>query len=167
MKRALLAEDDESMSRITIAFLELFDYKVNYCMNGQTALEHCLGEKYDLIMSDNQMPIKTGLEFLRDIRNTDNLNQNTPFLLYSGNLMNDKNYLELEKRKAAFLLKPFEIKFMQVGIEAAISLIKDDFSEKICEGKFTQGSEDKLCMLPYECEHFRTKNGMKICNYSQ
>ena len=66
-RRVLVIEDDQLFSRlITRVLRERHD--VSVAMNGKEALERFdLGERYDLIFCDLQMPQMTGVDFLMNL----------------------------------------------------------------------------------------------------
>ena len=67
-KRILVVEDLED-NRMVISFiLEEFGAHVDEAEDGQEALEKILVERYDMILLDIHMPIKTGLELMEDLK---------------------------------------------------------------------------------------------------
>lgn len=62
-RRILLVEDNHINLRLLTKMMEGFDLNVEIAMNGREALEKCSETKFDLILTDVQMPIMDGIEF--------------------------------------------------------------------------------------------------------
>ena len=83
MTTRVLVVDDSAMVRDLHSFmLRGGGYEVRQATNGFEALEMVLNERYDLIISDVNMPKMDGLELTRRIRITAGY-QNTPVILVS------------------------------------------------------------------------------------
>jgi CheY-like chemotaxis protein len=52
--------------------------------NGREALQRCLQSTFDLICADIQMPAMNGLEFTRELRNSQGPNNAAPIIFISG-----------------------------------------------------------------------------------
>lgn len=64
------------------------------------------GHLYDLVISDNNMPVKTGIELLEHIRLA---GSNVPFVLMSGKNVDSEVSDAAFAHKAAFIDKPFDL----------------------------------------------------------
>jgi CheY-like chemotaxis protein len=60
----------------------------------------------DLIVSDNQMPVMTGLEFLVQVKANPHF-ATIPFILYSGNITDEIQRQAHQARVMAVLKKPY------------------------------------------------------------
>lgn len=84
----LIAEDEKILSDFYIEFIEEFlpSYEINFKVfdNGLAALDESFKSKYDLIISDINMPHMDGLGFSKKIQNDKNPNKNTPMIIVSG-----------------------------------------------------------------------------------
>ncbi len=69
-KRILLVEDDEALSGVYRARLELEGFEVSEVNNGEEALATALSFKPDLILLDAMMPKISGFDVLDILRNT-------------------------------------------------------------------------------------------------
>ncbi len=69
----LLVEDTPFFLRVVKSYLESENYEVITAENGREALEKLYFSKVDLVISDIEMPIMTGIELVRAIRSTKNL----------------------------------------------------------------------------------------------
>ncbi|OYZ24218.1 MAG: hypothetical protein B7Y39_01990 [Bdellovibrio sp. 28-41-41] len=104
MKKIVLIIDDESELRTCICdSFEQLDFTVIQASNGFEALQLIAGgQKIDLILTDIDMPIKNGIDFLKEFRVRD---RSTPVIVMTGGC----KYTEAEVLKAGatvFLHKP-------------------------------------------------------------
>ena len=81
--RILHVDDDASIQEISK--LVLTDINENFCIDNACSVDEAFkklgSEKYDIIVSDYEMPQKNGLEFLKSLREQNN---GTPFILFTG-----------------------------------------------------------------------------------
>jgi len=85
MKRVLLVDDNHDARRALRLVLESQDLECIESINGSLALEWLDTGQADLIVTDNKMPVLTGLEFIERL----SIKSNTsipPIILLSGNL---------------------------------------------------------------------------------
>ncbi len=69
MSKKILAADDEAhILHVVSMKLKNAGYEVLTAVDGEEAMELCLSEKPDLLITDYQMPIMTGLELCRRLR---------------------------------------------------------------------------------------------------
>lgn len=68
MKRILIVEDDILIAEIERDYLEVEQFEVTICQDGQTGLELALNEEYDLIILDVMLPGASGFAICREIR---------------------------------------------------------------------------------------------------
>ncbi len=89
MKRILLVDDHEMARQALKLFLEHHGYACDEAEHGADALAWLeQGQQVDLIVSDNHMPVMTGLEFLVQVRANPHF-ATIPFILYSGNITDE------------------------------------------------------------------------------
>ncbi len=81
--KILVADDDSFICEMLSAILESEGYTVETASNGVEALEKYRAEKkFDLILSDMNMPEMSGLEIIKEIRGNDN---KVPIIILTGN----------------------------------------------------------------------------------
>ena len=107
MKRILLVDDHEMARQALKHFLEHHGYACEEAEHGAAALAWLAqGQHVDLIVSDNQMPVMTGLEFLVQVRTNPHFGS-IPFILYSGNVTDEVQRLAHQAGAIAVLNKPY------------------------------------------------------------
>jgi CheY-like chemotaxis protein len=66
--KALIVDDNVALARVTQFALSRAGFETQIAGNGRIALERCTADNFDLIITDQQMPEMTGLEFLQRLR---------------------------------------------------------------------------------------------------
>lgn len=121
MQSCLIVDDSSVVRKVTRRILEEMDLVVDEADDGQEAFDKCRAEMPDLIFLDWQMPIMSGLEFLKKLRNFDG--GESPKILYCTT-ENDVGQIAVALKAGAndYVLKPFdrdilEQKFQGLGVE--------------------------------------------------
>lgn len=103
-RRILVVEDDESISRLNIMALGQAGYHVDAAANGAMAWEILQLNSYDLIVTDNNMPVLTGVELLKKVRRA---GMTLPVVMvtacYPKEDLDENPWMQLD----AAILKPF------------------------------------------------------------
>jgi two-component system chemotaxis response regulator CheY len=71
MKSCLVVDDSKVIRKVARHILETLDFTVDEAGDGQEALVHCQATPPDVILLDWNMPIMSGIEFLRHLREAD------------------------------------------------------------------------------------------------
>jgi PAS domain S-box-containing protein len=80
--RVLQVDDDPAFLKISKQCLEMdSQFRLDTALSVEEALCKLKNDKYDVVVSDYQMPIKDGLELLRQLRESGN---KTPFIMFTG-----------------------------------------------------------------------------------
>jgi CheY-like chemotaxis protein len=87
--RILYAEDDQLFRGLIFEILTMKGYEVKSVENGQLLLDELKQNQYDLILTDNNMPLMTGLQALKKIR-SDEQTKNIPVIVLSADLIEKK-----------------------------------------------------------------------------
>ena len=105
MKRVLLIDDNQDARQALRIVLESQGLECAEVFNGSAALEWLKKERADLIVTDNKMPVLTGMEFIERLAASPNPSR-PPIILLSGNL-NDQDKTRAQSAGAyAVLDKP-------------------------------------------------------------
>lgn len=108
-KKVLIVDDEDSVIDILESMLEdnFYSLEIEKVANGLDAFLICQKTKFDLIITDYQMPFMNGAALVVAIRTKENQNKGTSVVMLSGYL--DKELKEkLNPQKVEFLGKPFE-----------------------------------------------------------
>ena len=70
--KVLIAEDDDSISRLYQTYLEAHSFTVQRAQNGVEALEQIQSFKPDVLLLDIMMPEKNGFDVLEELHNNNN-----------------------------------------------------------------------------------------------
>ena len=83
-------------------------------IDAERAIETSGGDlqKFDLIISDWNMPVKTGIELLRDVR-ADPALKDIPFLMVTAEAEKDNVLEAMEAGVNNYILKPFTAKVLE------------------------------------------------------
>lgn len=103
----LFVEDDNVLNSIVSDALGMIGFKLESAKNGLEGLNLFKSKKFDLVLSDVNMPEMDGLQMSREIRN---LNKKTPIILLSAH--NEATYLldSISIGINGYLVKPAQIK---------------------------------------------------------
>lgn len=114
-KTALILDDDEFCREFLTEVLESFGYEVEAfpnptCFLNITTAEHCPKEApcFDVIITDNQMPEMTGMEFLARLKKMDCKIPDTHKAILSGSLVGD-DMINVRKLGCQAFQKPFQM----------------------------------------------------------
>lgn len=91
-KRVIIADDDSVNLMMLAKYLERFSLKVDKVKNGQELLEKFKSYRYDIVISDINMPIMTGFEVAYKIREYEKENnlEKVPIIAITGDTEQDK-----------------------------------------------------------------------------
>lgn len=113
MSNILVIEDDEEIQETLQVVLELDGAQVKTASNGQEAIELLKKEKFELIITDIIMPIMTGYDVIRFVKEN---RLNVPIIVISqhdiAGKLNTNDIFEL-------MAKPFRIGDILMTVEQA------------------------------------------------
>ena len=70
MKTCLVVDDSKVIRKVARHILETLDFEVSEAADGREALDSCLNSVPDVILLDWNMPVMSGMDFLRALRET-------------------------------------------------------------------------------------------------
>jgi CheY-like chemotaxis protein len=106
MKRVLLVDDDLNAREALRLVLESQHLECIEVGNGSEAIDWLSTQQADLIISDNQMPVLTGLVFINQVQLRKKISHQTPIILLSGHLEEQDKYRARQAGVFAILDKP-------------------------------------------------------------
>ncbi|MCY7023930.1 response regulator transcription factor [Streptococcus sanguinis] len=107
MMKILLAEDEQQLSRVLETAMTHEGYQVDIAFDGQEAVDLAKENAYDLMILDIMMPVKTGIEALKEIRQTGNT---THVIMLTAMSEVDDKVTGLDAGADDYLTKPFSLK---------------------------------------------------------
>ncbi len=120
MKSCLVVDDSSVVRKVARRFLEDMDFVVDEAEDGQEAMERCMAEMPDSILLDWNMPIMSGIDFLKRLRAYDGGDK--PRVVFCTT-ENDVGHIAMALKAGAneYMMKPFdreilESKFQQVDL---------------------------------------------------
>lgn len=119
--KEILVADDDSIIRECIGML-LSDtgFKTEIVQDGEEAWRAISNKKFDLLITDHQMPKMTGLSLIRKVREA---SIEAPCILISADLPETESTLIPLIKPGAILSKPFKLETL---INVVFSLLKQD-----------------------------------------
>lgn len=70
MRTCLIVDDSKVIRKVARHILETMQFDVAEASDGKEALDHCFGTTPDVILLDWNMPVMSGMDFLRAYRST-------------------------------------------------------------------------------------------------
>lgn len=120
MKSCLVVDDSKVVRMVARKILEGLNFQIVEAENGKLAMEECAKQMPDAILLDWNMPVMSGIEFLRLLRKMDG--GQTPIVVFCTT-ENDIQHIQEAITAGAneYIMKPFdseiiESKFSQVGL---------------------------------------------------
>ena len=120
----LVIEDERALCETIVRSLRRLAYSVDYCYDGEKALEFLGVERYDLVLLDLNLPKKDGMTVLRTLRQTD---RETRVLILSARSEVEDKVQGLDAGANDYLAKPFHLAELEARIR---SLTLRQFTQK-------------------------------------
>ncbi len=119
-KRILLVDDDPMARQVLRLYLEHLGYVCEEVKHGAAAIAWLeKSPKVDLLISDNRMPVMTGMELLLQVKSRPQFNS-PPMIMYSGNLTKELSEKALELGAIAVLEKPYDFLDLSAFVTQAL-----------------------------------------------
>lgn len=117
--KALVVDDEEKLVGHLKRGLELEGYMVDYCLNGEDAqkfiqLNH---EILDIIILDQMLPLKSGVEVCKNIRNK---NIFTPVIMLTAKNTEEDTVFGLDAGVDDYVTKPFSFEVLLARMRALL-----------------------------------------------
>ena len=111
----LVIEDERALCETIVRSLRRLAYSVDFCYDGETALELLGVERYDLVLLDLNLPKKDGMTVLRTLRQTD---RETRVLILSARSEVADKVEGLDAGANDYLAKPFHLEELEARIRS-------------------------------------------------
>lgn len=126
-RKILLVEDNELNQVYILAILNNLGYDVDISDNGEKALDHFLINTYDLILTDINVPLISGIQLTEIIRNK--YFNNIPIIAITGHIDQDIISKCLSIGMNGYLTKPFQASELKQIIEKELNSISNDIKK--------------------------------------
>ncbi len=120
MKSCLIVDDSKVIRMVARKMLEDLNFEIEEAENGKKALDACLRKMPDAILLDWNMPVMSGIDFLKELRKT--AGGDSPIVVFCTT-ENDMKHIQEAMGAGAneYIMKPFDseiiqTKFAQVGL---------------------------------------------------
>ncbi|HIV61238.1 MAG TPA: response regulator transcription factor [Candidatus Butyricicoccus avistercoris] len=114
--RILVSEDEKDLNRLICNTLIRAGYSVDFCYNGEDALDYIANADYDCILLDIMMPKLDGHEVLKRLRQQ---NKNFPVIFLTAKDTIQDRITGLDLGADDYLVKPFDFDELLARIRAA------------------------------------------------
>ena len=111
----LVIEDERALCETIVRSLRRQAYSVDYCYDGEKALELLGVERYDLVLLDLNLPGKDGMTVLRALRQSD---RETRVLILSARSEVEDKVAGLDAGANDYLAKPFHLAELEARIRS-------------------------------------------------
>lgn len=120
MKSCLIVDDSKVIRMVARKILQELKFTTKEAEDGKVALDSCIQEMPDAILLDWNMPVMSGIDFLRELRKLPNGDH--PIVVFCTT-ENDLEHIQEAITSGAneYIMKPFDseilqAKFAQVGL---------------------------------------------------
>ncbi len=113
--RILVIEDDATLGNALQEFLTQQGYAVDWLQDGSQVVETIVGQHYDLLLLDLNLPSKSGLDVLRELRSA---SESLPVLILTARDGVDDRVAGLDSGADDYVTKPFELAELAARVRA-------------------------------------------------
>ncbi|MBQ3790775.1 MAG: response regulator transcription factor [Lachnospiraceae bacterium] len=117
MSKVLIIEDEESIADLEKDYLELSDFTVTVCGDGESGLETALKEDFDLVILDLMLPGLDGFEVCRRLRESKDI----PVLMVSAKKDDIDKIRGLGLGADDYITKPFSPSELVARVKAHLA----------------------------------------------
>lgn len=115
--KILIADDDETFLLATTDLLRREGYECYYAPDAKTVIETLKSVKFDLLISDINMPGNNELELIKELPE---IAEGLPVILITGSLYSDAQIQSLKPSVTACLSKPLDFEELLMHVRSSI-----------------------------------------------
>ena len=105
--KVLVVDDFATMRKVVRNMLRQIGFdNVSETENGEEGFRMAKAGDFDLIVSDWNMPVMTGLEFLKAVR-ADEKTKKNPFLMVTAEALKENIIMAIQAGASNYIVKPF------------------------------------------------------------
>lgn len=147
MKKILLAEDDFDFAQVLKQYLELHDFEVIWCKNGQKALDEFRKTVFSICILDVMMPEIDGFSLAEEIIQ---INPETPFVFLTAKKLKEDKIKGLQLGADDYIVKPFEVDELILRIQNILKRSESTKSNRLEKKKIQIGNynfdSERMCL---------------------
>ena len=140
----LLVEDEENFGSVLKNYLELSDYIVTLCTDGNKGLNSFRNNIYDLCILDVMMPERDGFSLATEIKK---INQTIPVIFLTAKKLKEDILKGYQVGADDYITKPFDTEVLLYKIKAVLNrngnTIQKEMVSKYTFGQFTFNTETR------------------------
>ncbi|MGR3174516.1 MAG: response regulator [Candidatus Scalindua sp.] len=115
--KILIADDDETFLLATTDLLRREGYECYYAPDAKTVIETLKSVKFDLLISDINMPGNNELELIKELPE---IAEGLPVILITGSLYSDAQIQSLKPPVTVCLSKPLDFEELLMHVRSSI-----------------------------------------------
>ncbi|WP_423140793.1 response regulator [Parablastomonas sp. CN1-191] len=116
MKTCLIVDDSRVIRKVSRHLLEGMGFSVDEAGDGSEALERCAAAMPDVILLDWNMPVMSGIEFIRVLRQrSDGQRPKVVFCTTENDVVHIRSAIEAGANE--YVMKPFDRETLQVKLQ--------------------------------------------------
>lgn len=120
--KVLIIDDDENMTKLLNVVLKT-EFSLSISHSAEEALSLFKDQGFDAIVLDLNMPGKTGLDMIREVRGSEE-NKWLPIIVLSGKEKSEDRITSLEAGADDYLMKPFNPVELKLRLKRAVERYK-------------------------------------------
>ena len=125
-QRILVVEDDATIRLLNTEVLACSGYEVDAAEDGAVAWDTLQLKKYDLVVTDNNMPKVTGVELIKRLQDA---HMDLPVIMATGTFPDEEFALHPCLQPALTLLKPYTIEELLQAVKVVLRAACDAIQE--------------------------------------
>jgi len=149
----LYVEDDENLGMLVSDFLEMQDYKVHLCSDGEAAIKAFMQNPFDLCLLDIMLPKMDGYSVAKQIRQKDN---QIPIIFLSAKSQEEDRIKGFLTGADDYLTKPFSTEELNLRIQA---ILRRSAPKKVIKKTPKLGKVVRLGKLKYNTANLSISDG--------
>ena len=113
----LLVEDDASLGKLLVSYLNTKGVTTEWAMNAEEAYKKFLEKDFHLILADVVMPGRNGYQFAEDVRK---INKQIPLVFLTSKSLKDDYLKGFHVGADDYITKPFTMEVLMAKLEAIL-----------------------------------------------
>lgn len=115
--KILLVEDDPNLSLVLQDYLEMMDFEITLCKNGQEGLLAFMKESFHLCILDIMMPVMDGFTLAEEIKKKD---ETIPIVFLTAKSLKEDRIKGFRLGCDDYIMKPFSTEELSLRIQAIL-----------------------------------------------